>query len=1064
MSIRNYCHLALATSLMLALDAAPVRAQEQAAPSNLRALAQSFVEKMRGGFQQADDYYRTYYAGDIREQESFSGIPDGELLLLEIVLPKRLKLADPVMAIKQGRDVMLSLSDFANIARFRIDVLADQRKAEGWFIRENKPFSLDLATGEVLAGTEVYTIREGDVLEQDGDLFIRADALSTWMDIEMEISLQTQSIAVKNTETWPVQAAMDRRNRKVSTGQRPPVMPLEEDPYGIIGPANVDINMRQEYRKAGEEGAKAVKRSSYTLRSDSDLANHTATAVLSGSNEEPLSTARVTFSKESAEPDLLGPIGARYYEFGDITPARVRAAGPAKGGLGARATNKNPNVTTEAATQVTGEGTPGWDVEIYRGSQLLANGVVDEGGRYFFDDILLVPGENVFRIVQYGPFGELLEDQQNLYAGTDLLNMDRGVYDVSITASDTQFYENSLNAQNDETHQPQIAAQYEKQIAEGVAGRLGVVSGTIKDERKNYLSSGVTTSIGESLVSLDGGYDIDGAWQTSASARRRFGAASGSVTGTYTSEGFASQKDSPAPSSYSTSTNFRTPLGTLFNRPLIYNTEHEYRVTDGGEKSFDSEMGLSGYINRFTFGQSLFREWDETAEGEARETIGGQSNLNGSLLGVRWRASSIYDFTPETQARRYLLDLSKPIQKNLRANLDLEHDPLKKISEGTGSLSFYGKHATITPSLSYDTENNLGAFVNVGVGLAYEPRSSSVVFFGRSVGGQGGVSARVYLDQDGDQNFSEGDELIEGATVEAIHSNRRVETNEEGIAFIHNLAAGRLTDVIVRENSLPDAFWISAREGVSVLPRPGNTTEIDFPIHIGGEIDGTVYAVEPEGNKVPLRNIRLNLHRLSDGAEIKTTTAAADGFYIFDRVPPGDYFLLVNPQDALRYGVASPPPQTIKIGYEGTTLYGNNLLLNKGPSVGIIFPEDLQAYVDTYPDIDFSKLGKEKFILNLGSYNSNLMMALAWYKMKQHSGELRQFAEPLVESSQSRAIGTDAKHILRVALKGKSLDEARNLCLRLGSQPGLEGTPCIVEMLPEHNPVLVQKAALEEKE
>lgn len=458
-------------------------------------------------------------------------------------------------------------------------------------------------------------------------------------------------------------------------------------------------------------------------------------------------------------------------------------------------------------------------------------------------------------------------------------------------------------------------------------------------------------------------------------------------------------------------------------------------------------MGLSGYINRLTFSQNFDRDWEEDTFGQTSETIGGTSNLTGNLFGTHWRASTNYDIYPERATKQYGLDLSKPIRKNLRGTLDIEHSPEDSLTKTTGALSFYGERATISPSLSYDSENNLAAFLNLGVGLAYEPHGSSVVFSGRSIAGMGGASVRVYLDHDGNNTFTEGDELLEGVTVEAVHSNRRAETDEKGIAFLPNLAAGRLTDVVVQDNSLPDAFWVPARKGVSVLPRAGNVTEIDFPIHIAGEVDGTIFLVAEEGNKTPMQNVRLSLHRAFDGIAESTTTSASDGFYIFDRVPPGTYFLLVNPDDAAHYKASSPQPQTITIGFEGTTIYGNPVLLNKGPSVGIVFPEDLKTYIETYPDVDFSALDNQKFILNLGSYNSNLMMALSWYRMKQRNPKLQHIAKPLVDSTQSQALGENGTHILRATLPGKTLEQARDLCLQVSSRGGV----CTVEMLPEQS-------------
>jgi hypothetical protein len=328
--------------------------------------------------------------------------------------------------------------------------------------------------------------------------------------------------------------------------------------------------------------------------------------------------------------------------------------------------------------------------------------------------------------------------------------------------------------------------------------------------------------------------------------------------------------------------------------------------------------------------------------------------------------------------------------------------------------------------------------------MAYDPLSSSVVFSGRPVGGLGGVSALVYLDKDGSFSYNEGDELLPDVTIEAVHANRRAETDENGVAFLYNLAAGQLTDVLVQDNSLPDALYVAGREGVAVLPRPGNTTELDFPIHMAGEIDGTVYKASLEGDKTLLPGVTLKLHRASDGHLEASAMTAPDGFYIFDRVRPGEYLLLVAPEDARRRGVTATPPQRIHIGYEGTTLYANNITLREGPPAGIGFADNMEEYARNNPQIDIGKMREESGILfHLGEYNSNLTMSLAWLRAKQVSPRLREFGKPVVPPSETNVFSSDQTYILRVLSHGITLDQAQSVCLELGTH----SLPCTVEIL-----------------
>lgn len=1014
----------------------------QVSQQALITLTQDFIKRIRSGYNRADTYYETYFASDLRAQDSFASIPDGDMLLLEIALSRSLKLRDNVTAIKQGRDVMISLSDFTTIARFPIDVDAQARAAEGWFIREDNLFALDLENATVLSGEDSYAILPDDILEQDDDIYIRGSALAEWMDFEMEVSLKQQDIKVTTAEKWPVEAALDRSKRRVSTRRQPPSLPFKEAPYKVIDIPNADLNLRHQYRRAGATG-EAVSRSSYNLRASGDLASHTANVSLSGTREDKLTNLRATFSRESEEPELLGPLGARFYEFGDINTTGVPLAGPAKSGLGVRATNENPNYTSDTNTSVIGEGQPGWDTEIYRGSQLLGSTQVGADGRYVFDNIPLFPGQNKFRIASYGPFGEFREEEETIFAGTDLFS-NTGVYDVSVTAADTEFFSNTEN-ESDTKWAPQLSALYETQLGENSTVRAGLRSSLTDSERKEYLHSGITTSIAKNLVNLDSAYDVDGAVQVAASVRRRIGLHAASVTGTYSGENFGTSEDEDKPSSYNLKSTVTGSLGSLYGRRVSYDFDNDYSVTDGGATTLETGLGFSATIDRLNVSQNFSRTVVESSDGIEDKRINGNTGVRGSLGRNRWRASAAYDISPMFEPTQYSLDLSRRLGRKTRGTLDIDHDPRQKSTDASASLSFIGKHFTLSPSVTYDDEQNFGAFLNLRTALTHDPYSKETIATGRGIVGNGGISAFVFLDKDGDQIFSDGDEPLRDVTVKALHANRTAFTNEGGTAFLYDLPSGRVTDAFVDESSLEDAFWISGFEGASVAPRAGHVTKINFPIHIGGEIDGTIYKQGIEGGKSPLSNVRLSLHRISDGELFGTTATGLDGFYLFERIPPDDYYILFNGHDLGRREVAAPPPETIQIGFEGTAISANNITLQAGTNVPYEIPHDYRDFIDANPSVDFSALENQQFVLNLGRYHSNALMGLTWFKVRGMNSNVLGASRPMVPPSISQISQKSDLHILRILSDSNSLDEASLQC----QQIAIQGVPCTVEILSE---------------
>jgi hypothetical protein len=80
---------------------------------------------------------------------------------------------------------------------------------------------------------------------------------------------------------------------------------------------------------------------------------------------------------------------------------------------------------------------------------------------------------------------------------------------------------------------------------------------------------------------------------------------------------------------------------------------------------------------------------------------------------------------------------------------------------------------------------------------------------------------------------------------------------------------------------------------VRVVPRPGHSIRLDFPIFVSGEIDGTVY-VERDGKQFGAGRVIVELLD-SGGNVIKTETTAYDGFFIISKIPLGEYRLRISP-------------------------------------------------------------------------------------------------------------------------------------------------------------------------
>lgn len=345
----------------------------------------------------------------------------------------------------------------------------------------------------------------------------------------------------------------------------------------------------------------------------------------------------------------------------------------------------------------------------------------------------------------------------------------------------------------------------------------------------------------------------------------------------------------------------------------------------------------------------------------------------------------------------------------------------------------------IAPGVSYNSDNDLTATLNTRFGLARDPSTGKIQSFDRLISSYGGASVFVYLDKNGNNVFDDGDEPVEGAIVKAPQSGKRETTDEDGRVFFNDLGKMRLTDVYVDPESLPDPFWVTGYQGASILPREGHVAPLEFPIHVAGEMDGTVYLRGPDGSSTPLRNVHMSLYD-QGGKKILSANSESDGFYLFSKIPPGTYYL--NVDDAAVKDAARPLPQMVRIGYEGTTIYSNNIYLDGGrPDVPLSILASREAA--------YGARGKEfegrNLVFNLGTYKSRLSMALAWFKIRTLHPGLFAGADLLEKPSQSVPGDRAGNYQLRLSYRENDLASAYKICgivVRGGGE-------CSVEMLPE---------------
>jgi hypothetical protein len=1036
---------------VIALVLLPVAASADIpAPATKRALndadrmflARQFIAKIKPGLAEADRQMK------LKNGEfDLSNLPEGEELFFKIRLTNQIALDYQLLAVNQGGHLMLSFKDFMDAVQFPIVYDPATSTATGWYIRENKRFDLNMKTREVTTDHGVFKL-SSLVKEQDGDIAVPSDELARWFDFDMKPNVGQLEIRLTSKAKLPIQEKIERGERNFEgDGSNVAQLPLLKDEQKMIDVPFVDVTTQSRYRRPGD-GSKPETTSFGSVRTAGDFAKGTLTTQTGFSKQDKITSVRATYKKESLEPELLGPLKARRFEIGDITPVDVPVTDRYANGTGVRVTNKDPlRIVTGAYTDIVGSSIPGWDVELYRQEQLLGIQTVGEDGQYRFSKVDLYGSDNNFRVVMYGLQGEVREEQIYIPVDNKRLADSGSAYDVSLVRQDTTTY-NKYKTDDKDNGAPSLTALYEVPVGDASALTAGLLTRQDDGNQKGTGILGLSTTVAETLLNINGAVDSKGEMAGEFIARKdidkhQFRNETRVATDRYDYEtpendDFIFLNPAQGPQFdrevFGNEFSVNGPLGLNIGQKPHYNLNLNYGLSAEGLSSTTAAGGISASISPLSFNQQLVYTQSDAA---TEDTLNALTNINGSIGRNRIRVSSDYEIKPENKLQRVAASVNRYISPKMDAEAEVQHLLEQKYTEVSARLNWDTGYGNISPGLTYNSDQDVIATLTTRFGLARDPRDGSPKIFDRQITTNGGVSAFVFLDKNGDNVFNEGDEPIPDAIIKAPQNGGREITDEKGQAFFSQMGNLRLTDVYVDPNSLADPYWVSAYEGSSVLPREGHVIPIEFPVHMSGELDGTVYGKGKDGTSVPVKSVSVGLYDKT-GKKIQGVNSEQDGFYVMSRIPPGSYYLVVDDPN-IGQGLSRPLPQLVTIGYEGTTIYGNNIYLKQGAvdvpftvlSSGLPYDaEKAKAYEGRY------------FALNLGRYKSRLAMGLAWLKVKALSGFALSGTDLIEKPSESLPHEQNA-YVLRLSVQDNDLVNAYKKC----GEIAYKGNYCSVEIL-----------------
>lgn len=963
--------------------------------SRLQDIARQFAERIGDKMDEADRILQGRDKLKLQELKTGAVIPEGEMLILRgHVGPQRLLLGREIIAVKQNGRLLVSLADITAAIEFPITIVPSDGTASGWFIREDNNFYLDVGKKEVTIAAETSRIDSRNIMTDGGDILVAASLMEEWFGIGIDIDTSGLSAHITAAEPLPIEMKEKRKKqqRYVTEGNGRARLPLQEEPYKVYSRPYLDVAMGA--LSSRPDGATPTRNAaSWSAIGAGDMLGLSTRAFANGSwnsngTGEGINTLRLTFLRE--DPDGIGRAGIRSLSFGDVNTVNLPIIGGATQEQGVYLSNRlQTDATTQSRIDIQGDWQPGWDVELYNTNSILGTQSVGNDGRYNFKDVFLFEGENIIRLVFYGPQGEVREETRRIVSHASTLSAGQGRWEASLTRANQTTY-NALRSNQPNDGDPQFAARYEHSFGPQASVNAGVsrrsdFDGTAVQD-KTYLQGGVATNLMGALVTADAAYDVDGEYAFDMLARRTFGEHQTGFRFLHSSGAFPQGGLTSFAPENQMQANVRGPFaGSFLGLSSVTYTGDASFTQDRITETVAGSAGLNGRAGNFGIGSSLRYNRSESAVlgGGATVTprddrLGGATSVRGSMGRGRWRLATDYGFQP-FEINGMNANYTHPFTPNLQGIAQVSHDNDKGLTELQLSARWRHDKFVLSPRLLYDTNDAFAVGVNLNFSLADDPYGKGYALYSRGLTNAGGASARVFLDKNGDGVYSDGDELLPDVTVQSLQSASRGVTGKQGVAFLPSLQRGLRTDVVVRPETLPDPYYLPAHDGHSVLPRPGHTSSLDFPVVVGGELDGQVGFAG--GKKLSLRGAEVRL--VTPGGKVaQVAPVASDGYYTMSGIRPGVYYLVAETGKSAPAGSAAP--RRIVFSPEGSIFFGENILfaendktrfdfvsINKPP-----FAAD-RARIPQEGDI-----AGQSYVIRLGEYRSRLALALAWYRLK----------------------------------------------------------------------------------
>ena len=842
---------------------------------------------------------------------------DDDALVLEL-RSGRYRLGDTLRGYQTPQGVCVDMADLIQAMNLPVRLDKKSRRATGWIFAEDETFVLDRDSSSVQNVNRSRALSEADLRDTPEGWCASLTALSGWFGVTFRPDLSNLAVVIETDRKLPFLEAIERRSRAARL--RPTAfnfdlaqMPRAELPYKAWRTPAVDVMASAAWRTTPSGGSAREMR--YEAYASGEVLGASFDARLTSNAEAVPDSLRLRAYRTDPDGGLLGPLKATQIAAGDVESFAGALTGQSAVGRGVFVTNRPVTRSSRfAVTALRGELPAGWDAELYRNGQLLAFQASRADGRYEFPDVELRFGENRLEVVLYGPQGQVRREMSSYPVGAE-----------SIPAGQTHYWAGALEQDRNlidfgrKVVDPLTGWRWGVGVERGIDKRtsigLGAQSLVLKGTRRNYLEATLRRAMGPMLVELAGAQELGhGSGRAiQAQALGRIGRFNIKADAIWVDGGYESEVVSARQSSeFGLSADTQLRLG---GTPVPIQAGLRSSTARDGTKVTEWLTRASLLTRRLSLTAELVLRKSHGPKADERND-GLRLNLlaNATIGGVRMRGNAKFRLSGMEKGFESFEVIG---EKSINSRSDLRASVNYQASNRT--FGFGLGYVRQFERFSLRADANADSRGAVGLGLSLAMSANKLALFGEA-------AVTVFRDENGDGLRQPGEEPVEGVEIDAGGALVQRKTDRSGRTLIDGLRP--FTNVLVKVDpgSIEDPLLLPKDKGVVLVPRPGVTAESALPLAPTREGEGTLLGSDGEvreGASLELVNPR--------GQIVAQAVSEYDGYFLFDRVPYGEYRLQLSRASAEALGVraqtgvslklnrASPTARTGRVRLDGET-------------------------------------------------------------------------------------------------------------------------------------------------